>query len=211
MTATPARRPLDEQVAVVEDALRRNADFVGILAGAARLDLPSWYLTSGCVFQTVWNGLTGRPAAEGVRDYDLFYFDAADTSWAAEDEVIRRAPEAFGPLAPLVEIRNEARVHLWYEEKFGRPCPPFESTEAAIDRFIATTCSVGVRERPDGSWAIYAPYGLSDMLDMVVRPNPVLAPASVYEAKTARWREQWPGVTVLPWPDERPQAPSAGA
>jgi hypothetical protein len=29
---------------------------------------------------------------------------------------------------------------------------------------------------------------------------PVLATRHVYGAKTARWRGQWPGLTVLPWP-----------
>ena len=33
-----------------------------------------------------------------------------------------------------------------------------------------------------------------------VRPNPVLAPRTVYDAKTARWKHQWPTLTVLPWP-----------
>ena len=28
----------------------------------------------------------------------------------------------------------------------------------------------------------------------------VLAPRDVYQAKTARWRRQWPSLTVLPWP-----------
>jgi len=31
-------------------------------------------------------------------------------------------------------------------------------------------------------------------------PNPVLAPAGVYRAKTERWHRQWPALTVLPWP-----------
>jgi hypothetical protein len=34
----------------------------------------------------------------------------------------------------------------------------------------------------------------------VVRPNPVLAPRAVYDAKTTRWKEEWPELTVLPWP-----------
>jgi uncharacterized protein len=40
---------------------------------------------------------------------------------------------------------------------------------------------------------------------LVLRPNPVLAPQHVYEAKAARWSRQWPELTVLPWPgDPRP-------
>ena len=33
-----------------------------------------------------------------------------------------------------------------------------------------------------------------------LRPNPVLAPRHVYEAKVARWTRQWPALTALPWP-----------
>ncbi|WP_234036664.1 hypothetical protein [Rhodococcus sp. P-2] len=36
---------------------------------------------------------------------------------------------------------------------------------------------------------------------MIVRPNPVLAPREVYEAKAARWRREWPALTVEPWPE----------
>jgi uncharacterized protein len=58
-----------------------------------------------------------------------------------------------------------------------------------------------VRIDPDGRWRVYAPHGLADVFNLVVRPNPVLAPRDVYEAKTRRWRRQWPTLTVLPWPE----------
>jgi hypothetical protein len=38
------------------------------------------------------------------------------------------------------------------------------------------------------------------VFNLVVRPNPVLAPPEVYRAKTERWQRQWPALTVLPWP-----------
>jgi hypothetical protein len=77
---------------------------------------------------------------------------------------------------------------------------PHESTEAGIDTFEATTACLGVRLQPSGRWRIYAPHGLADVFNLVVRPNPVLATRQVYEAKTARWRHHWPSLTVLPWP-----------
>ncbi len=51
-----------------------------------------------------------------------------------------------------------------------------------------------------GRWRVYAPHGLSDVFNLVVRPNPVLAPRSVYEAKAVRWQEEWLELTVLDWP-----------
>jgi hypothetical protein len=196
------RLPVAEQVAAFRAALLRNQTLTRVLARAAGLGLPGWYLVAGCLYQTVWNVVTGRPPEAGILDYDLAYFDASDLSWQAEDAVIGAGQEPFGDLPAPVQIRNQARVHLWYAEKFGVPCPPHESTEAAIDTFEATTACLGVRLQPGGRWLVYAPHGLGDVFNLVVRPNPVLAPRHVYQAKTARWRQQWPSLTVLPWPGE---------
>lgn len=195
-----SRLPLDEQLESLRAVLSRNDVLTEVLARTATLDLPGWYVTAGCLFQTVWNVATDRPPTSGIKDYDVFYFDAGDLSWEAEDAVIKTGREVFAGLPAEVEIRNEARVHLWYEDKFGVACPPYESTEAAIDSFAATTCCLGVRLETGGRWRVYAPHGLSDVFNLIVRPNPVLAPWSVYETKAARWLEQWPELTVLEWP-----------
>ncbi|WP_330434266.1 nucleotidyltransferase family protein [Streptomyces sp. NBC_00825] len=194
------RLPLVEQLDGLRSVLSRNEVLTDVMTRAATLELPGWYVTAGCLFQTVWNVVTDRPPTSGIKDYDIFYFDGTDLSWEAEDVVIKAGQEVFAGLPAEVEIRNEARVHLWYEQKFGVPCPPHDSTEAAIDSFAATTCCLGVRLDRDGGWRVYAPHGLSDVFNLVVRPNPVLAPQEVYEAKAARWRDEWPELTVLPWP-----------
>jgi hypothetical protein len=187
------------------DALRatlaHNEIVVEVLARAAALKLPGWYLTAGCVFQTVWNVVTDRPPTANIKDYDLFYFDDSDLSWDAENEVIQLGRAAFHDLRVDVEIRNQARVHLWYEHRFGVPCAPHTSTEAAIDSFAATTCCLGIRLNEDGERRVYAPHGLADVFNLIVRPNPVLAPRSIYETKARRWRQHWPELTVLPWPE----------
>ena len=196
----PGRLPLVEQIDALRSALSQNEVLTDVMTRAATLELPGWYVTAGCLFQTVWNAVTGRPPTSGIKDYDIFYFDDGDLSWEAEDAVIKAGHEVFAGLHAEVEIRNEARVHLWYEQKFGVPCPPHESTEAAIDSFAATTCCLGVRLEPGGGWSVYAPHGLSDVFNLVIRPNPVLAPREIYEAKAARWKGEWPELTVLPWP-----------
>jgi hypothetical protein len=169
-----------------------------VLERAPRLGAPDWWLTAGVLFQTVWNTLTGRPPGTGIRDADLFYFDP-DTSWDAEDAVIRAGHELFAELPVPVEIRNEARVHLWYAEHFGAPpAAPFTSSRDAIDSFAAVCCAVGATV-DDGGPRVYAPFGFDDLFGMVVRPNRRLAPQHVYEAKAARWKQHWPELTVLPW------------
>jgi len=196
------RLPIDEQLEHFQAALSRNRTLTEVLTRAAAMELPGWYLAAGCLYQTIWNVVTGRHPEAGILDYDLGYFYARDLSWDAEDAVIQAGRTTFGDLPAPVQIRNQARVHLWYEQKFGVPCRPHESTEAAIDTFEATTACLGVRLEPGRRWRVYAPYGLSDVFNLVVRPNPVLATRRVYETKTTRWRKQWPTLTVLPWPDQ---------
>ena len=166
-----------------------------ILEHLPQLGVADGWLVSGALFQTVWNGLTGRPPEHGIKDYDIFYFDP-DTSWDAEDAVIKRADALFPGLA--IEVRNQARVHLWYAEKFGVPYPPLTRATDGIDRFLCDCAMVGMRKN-DAAYDVYAPKGLSDVASMTLRPNrlPNYHPAR-YEEKARRWRDLWPEITMLP-------------
>lgn len=183
----------------MERLIGTNPVVVAILDRMPRLGLPDCWLAAGAVFQTVWNVLSERDPQTGILDYDVNYFDASDLSWVAEDRAIRMAADLFDGIEAEIQVRNEARVHLWYEERFGVPCPPYRSTRHAVSTFPNCSSCVAVRA-VDDELEIFAPYGLSDLFDMRTRPNPVLAPGAVYEAKTARWAEEWPALTVLPWP-----------
>jgi uncharacterized protein len=174
--------PVDAQLTAFEDLIAGNPVVTAILDRAAVLALPDWYLTAGCLFQTVWNALHGFPPTRGIRDYDLFYFDDRDTSWDAEDRVIRTCAGAFGNLGVPVEVRNQARVHLWYPDRFGVAVEPFRTCEDGVDSFAMTTCCVATR-RIDGSLRTYAPHGFGDLFNLVLRPNPVRATQAVYEGE----------------------------
>ena len=63
-----------------------------------RLELPDAWIVSGCLVQTAWNVLTARAVDYGINDYDIFYFDP-DTSWQAEDAVIRDLRDRLASLA----------------------------------------------------------------------------------------------------------------
>lgn len=180
----------------------RNDVNRAVLERGHLLGVPDWWLTAGAVFQTVWNVLDGRDPGTGIDDYDLFSFDDTDLSWEAEDAVIRRAAQVFAGTGVRVEVRNEARVHLWYAQRFGVPAAPFRSTRDAVDHFASTTCCYALTRSPDGAVEVYAPHGFVDLFAQRLRPNPVLAPREVYEAKAARWAREWPGLRVDPWPGE---------
>jgi len=178
-------------------AALRNPVNAAISDELLRLALPDAWLVSGCLVQTVWNGLTNRALDYGINDYDVFYFDP-DTSWAAEDAVIRRLQGRFANLGVTVEARNQARVHLWYPDKHGLPYPPLACATEGIDRFLTRNTKVGIQRTPDGH-DVYAPHGFDDIAGMVASPNP--GPnfsAASYAVKAARWKQLWPEITVLP-------------
>ncbi len=103
-------------------AALRNPVNEAIADELSRLALPDAWIVSGCLVQTVWNVLTARPVDYGIDDYDIFYFDP-DTSWQAEDAVICKLQESLVTLGVRIEVRNQARVHLWYPQKYGCPIP----------------------------------------------------------------------------------------
>jgi hypothetical protein len=203
-------QPVSRQLAEFERIVRLNPIVEELLDRMRDVALPDCWLAAGALFQTVWNVLSDRDPQAGILDYDINYFELSNLSWEAEDDAITRAAVVFDGTPAEIQLRNEPRVHLWYEEKFGVCCPPFRSSRHAISTFPNCSSCVGIRPVDDGV-ETYAPYGLTDLFRMTTRPNPILAPASVYEAKTTRWAALWPGLTVLPWPAATAAAGSSNA
>jgi hypothetical protein len=102
----------------------------------------------------------------------------------------------------MVEVRNQARVHLWFEAKFGEAYGPLSCTAEALERFASATFAVGVRLEPDDWLHIEAPFGLADVFALRLRPNPRHKP--IHFARTAAdVRRRWPEVVVEGQPKSR--------
>ena len=189
---------MTDQKPRLEAILRATPQLMQVMETARTLDLPDWLIFSGAIYQPVWNHLTGRPADYGLKDYDLGYFDPADTSYEGEDAVIRLVASAFDePLSSMVEVRNQARVHLWFEGKFREPYVPLPNSAEALTRFVAPAFAVGARLETDGSMTIVAPFGLDDLFDMVLRPNPSRPRAAGWANTVASALARWPELRVV--------------
>lgn len=198
-----------ERLELFETIVRADPDLMRLLWILRALALPGWRLVAGCLYQTVWNTLSGRPRGTGIMDYDVAYFDDGDLSWEAEDAVIATVAAALGDFPGDVEVRNQARVHLWFEQRFGSPYSPLRSTEEGIDRYATVAHMVGVRLEPDDTLDIYAPQGLGDIFNFILRPNYALDNGPTHARKGARLISIWPELTVEPW--EAARAGTAGA
>lgn len=196
MTAAQCETALADRFRAV---LRADALAWDALRCARALDLPDCWVVSGCLYQAVWNAMHSRPAGFGVKDVDIVYFDAADRSYEAEDRVIRAAePRAAGLAAPI-EIRNQARVHLWYPDRFGQPYPELRNATQSLLYYASRTHAVAARLGADDEIALIAPFGLADIFAPRMTPNPALDTSETYTRKAARVAELWPRVDILPW------------
>lgn len=174
---------------------------MALLEGLREMDLPDHLLVAGAIYNEVWNHLTGRPVLTGVNDIDVFYFDATDIGWDAEDRVISAVATRFAALPVPVQVRNQARVHLWFEAKFGSPFSPLASSAEMLGRYASRTHAVGARLARDGAMDIVAPFGLDDLFSFRMVPNPVLDNRRAHASKAKRAKAVWPELTVVPWPD----------
>jgi hypothetical protein len=172
--------------------VQQNPYNATLLEGLDRLGLPQTYLVAGCLFQTLWNIRSGRPPEENILDYDVFYFDT-DLSFEAEDRAIQAASALFVDLPVRVELRNQARVHLWFEQRFGVPCAPIGSSPEAIDRFLIRGTCVGIEA---ASLKVYAPCGLEETEAGILRPNPRNGTPSLFSAKAESYQRRWPWLQI---------------
>lgn len=194
-----AGQPPAAQADALRDIIRATPLLRDVLERMPQLGLPDSWLVSGAIYNTVWNHLTGRPPLTGINDIDLFYFDAADLSYEAEDRAIKAADQVFAGLPLPMQLRNQARVHLWYPERFGEPYPPLSSSREAIDRFASLTHSVGARLDGAGAIELYTPFGLDDLFSFRIVPNRRMNNRATHDKKGARARSVWPEVVVEPW------------
>ena len=177
--------------------VRADPGLMHVLTTVRGLGLNDWRVFSGAVYQSVWNAITGRPAGYGIRDYDLGYFDP-DVSWEAEDAVIKRVAAAFEPpFRDMVEVRNQARVHLWFEGRFGEPYDALAGTDEALAGFVAPAFAVGVRLEADGAISVAAPFGLEDVFSLTLRPNPNRPLAKGWTKAVTSGTARWPELIIV--------------
>ena len=187
-----------ERVDELRALLRTSPWLCRVLAIVAALDLPDCWIGAGAVRDLVWDVRFGAgfdPA--NVVDVDVVFFDASDLS----PELEQRAEAELAAREPSVkwDVKNQARVHLWFEDRFGTPAEPLHSASDGVATWPERASAVAVRMDAQGEIEVLAPYGLDDLLDGVWRRNPVRVTEREWQARLDRKQpgQRWPAVTVL--------------
>lgn len=190
--------PIKIQEGIFLKLILNNKNIVEILNRGFTDKISDWYLVAGCLNQTIWNQLTNRNLENEISDYDLIYFDV-DTSAGKEKITQEKIQQKYKDLKINLDVVNQARVHLWTEKDWGLKMRPLVSCGDAIASWPITLSCIGIRKEGN-NYIIMAPYGLTDSLEMVLRPNKTtVMRESDYNYKVNKWLKKWPELTLLPW------------
>ena len=151
----------------------------------------------------VWDHLHGYPQPTPLRDVDVVYFDASDLSsgrlWEREHVLTQRLYEKQ-PDFPW-EVKNQAGIHLWFEQHFGYAVEPVCSLEEAVATWPEPATAVALlgNDNDNAELQCLAPLGLEDLFAMIIRRNPRRVSIETYQQRIAqkRYTEKWPRVRVI--------------
>ena len=195
-------KSIDVQLEVFEKIISNNKKLMKILDVLEKyaLENPSfknWYVGAGGVNQTVFNYYHGYEGDYGIKDYDIVYFDD-DTSYEAEDVIIKDLEKRLKDMDVVSDIKNQARVHIWYNPKYGTNREPYTSCEDAVSSWGSTVTCIGIRKE-NGQLIVYCPYGLNDLFSLTIRPVKRYFDKESYEARSKRWKAKWDKLNIVEW------------
>ena len=175
-------------VSRVQSILRADPVRWHALAVVQALNLPDSWIGAGFVRTIVWNHLHGRPSSPLIGDVDVIWYCRGRT----EPEEDRRIQASLYAAAPSVDwsVKNQARMHLRNGD------PPYASSTDAMRHWPETATAVAIRRLGSEDCEIAAPFGLDDLLNLILRPTPgfVGDKRGIYEERieTKNWKGVWP-------------------
>lgn len=166
-----------------------------VLRLTAQLALPDWCICAGFVRSKVWDTLHGFDIPTPLQDVDVVFFDPlhTDEHYEKAQESILRAWRSDIPWS----VKNQARMHIHNQDD------PYTSTTDALSKFPETPTAVGVTLR-DGIPELVAPYGIDDLVQLVVKPTPHYTThwetkRSTYKQRMAskQWELIWQKLSIV--------------
>lgn len=192
---------VDDQLERFSVILQQNKELMKMLEYVSKLHLSNFYIVAGSVFQTVWNYQDGRDLNYEIRDLDIIYYNASDLSVDTDMKyynMIKSYANSCG-FNYEIDVSNEARMHLWKQDKEGITILPYKSSEDAIKRWIATVHAIGIILEND-KLKVYAPYGLSDIFSRTIRPIKHEGDSKeLYNKKVLGWKKRFSNLSVIEW------------
>lgn len=176
------------------ELIKADPWMMNIIHIAEGLNFPDWIIGAGFVRNKVWDHLHGYSnEMVPTRDIDLVYFDPNGNNQKQDEQLSLRLTQETGI---QFEIVNQFYAHTW------NGLPPYTSTEDSISTWPETATAIGVTIKR-GELHLVAPYGIDDMVNLVLRPSPKFKGNIDVVRKRAKdkvWLEKYPKLTFeVPW------------
>lgn len=177
--------------------IRQDPWMIDILRAAEKINLKDWLIGAGFLRNKVWDYLHGRQKEKvDTADIDLIYYDPEGNDQKTDETLSKKLKKETGI---NWEIVNECYAHKWNN------LPPYASAYDALSQWPETATAVGVKIE-NGQLRIIAPYGIGDLVNLIIRPSPKFV---VEEAKIGvdgpkrvkerivqkKWLEKYPKLT----------------
>lgn len=172
--------------------LKGQKSIMELLAAVELLDLPDCWIGAGLIRNAVWDHLHSFPVEpHGSSDVDVVYYDQRHVT---VDRDIAIEAQLFA-LLPKIQwsVHNQARMHNRNGDE------PYHSTADAIRCWSETATAIAARTLGENV-AVIAPYGIDDLIGLVVRPTPAfVGKLDIYRKRVASkdWARRWPRLTFI--------------
>ena len=181
-----------QTISDIERLLEAHAASHALLLHVESPGLPDAWIGAGFIRNSVWDVLHGRTIdLARLADVDVLFFDSKGTSKEREAEIESRL-RALAPSIPW-SVKNQARMHLRNGDA------PYGNTLDAVAHWAETATAIAVRT-VEGRVEAMAPYGVDDLLNLIVRPTPVFGQRmDIYRERVMGkdWPARWPKLTML--------------
>lgn len=169
--------------------IKEDQWMMDILKCAKSLNLLDWWICAGFVRSKIWDTLHHFKERTPIPDIDIIYFDPT----TIDELVEKRLEERLKSLNPAIpwSVKNEARMHI------KSNLPPYTSSFDAISKFPETATALGVKLDEEDQVILTAPWGISDVVNLVVKPTPLFTETKkrveIYENRITnkKWKRTW--------------------
>lgn len=169
--------------------IKQDKWMLTILTAVQQLKLNDCWIGAGFVRNKVWDHLHDNERTS-LNDIDVIYFDSENTTKAAEI-VLEEQLNINNPTLNW-SVKNQARMHRKHQHT------PYANCEEAIAFWPETATSIAIRLNSENKIEYLAPYGLTDLFDLIVTPTPIIA-MSVFNARVTQkeWIKKWPKLQIV--------------
>lgn len=173
--------------------MRGDTDVIAALETVRRVCPARSFIAAGFVRNRVWDSLYPKGGVFPAGDVDVVYFDRCNPVRERDDAFEQALIDAMP--GQQWQVRNQAYMH-----DYGGHAP-FQNLEHGLTHWPETATAVGVRLTDAGELEVLAPFGLSDLLEHVLRITPVMRAhdPAVFERRLQAkgWKVRWPNLKII--------------